>query len=62
MPHYDYKCSQCNHEEEVFQKITDEKLKVCPSCNNETFNRALASGLGLHFKGSGFYATDYQNK
>lgn len=61
MPTYDYICDQCHHEEEVFQKITEEPLTVCPSCKAAAFRRALSASR-FHLKGSGFYANDYCKK
>ncbi|WP_068471419.1 FmdB family zinc ribbon protein [Candidatus Protochlamydia phocaeensis] len=61
MPNYDYYCSSCGCEQEILQKITDPVLTICPSCNQQTWKRKVGGGAGLHFKGSGFYLTDYQN-
>lgn len=62
MPTYDYLCDQCEHKLEAFQKITEAPLKVCPQCNKESLKRIPAGGIGLSFKGSGFYRTDYASK
>jgi len=59
MPHYDYVCATCNHQEEVFQKITASVLNECPKCQNSTFKRKPGGGGGLLFYGTGFYETDY---
>ncbi|KIC74314.1 hypothetical protein DB44_AL00080 [Candidatus Protochlamydia amoebophila] len=59
MPHYDYCCTSCGYQEEVFQKISEEPLKTCPSCRQNNFQRQPGGGVGLHFKGTGFYITDY---
>jgi putative FmdB family regulatory protein len=59
MPHYDYVCIKCGHEEEVFQKITADPLIHCSSCHNTTYRRKPGGGAGLQFRGSGFYDTDY---
>ncbi len=61
MPTYEYKCTQCGHVFEQFQQIADEPLKVCPKCSGE-LKRVIYGGVGLHFKGSGFYLTDYAKK
>ena len=60
MPTYAYRCKSCSHEFEEFQKISEDSLKLCPSCGNETLIRIIGGGAGLHFKGSGFYQTDYK--
>lgn len=59
MPHYDYSCTCCGHQEEIFQKMTEDPLSHCPTCHQVTFKRKPSGGSGLHFKGSGFYITDY---
>ncbi len=61
MPTYDYVCLKCKDKFEVFQKITDETLKQCPNCGGQV-KRLIGKGVGLIFKGSGFYQTDYKNK
>jgi putative FmdB family regulatory protein len=61
MPTYDYICKACTHEFEEFQKMSDPLLEVCPECNGK-LQRKIGGGAGLHFKGSGFYITDYKNK
>ena len=61
MPTYDYKCSNCGHEFEEFQKMTDPVITICPECKKNTLQRKIGSGAGLLFKGSGFYITDYKN-
>ena len=61
MPTYEYKCSQCEELFEFFQKMSDEPIKTCPVCNGE-LNRLISGGMGVIFKGSGFYTTDYKNK
>jgi putative FmdB family regulatory protein len=60
LPTYQYKCSSCQEELEVFQKITDEKLTTCPACNNETLDRVVAGG-GFILKGGGWYKDGYSD-
>ncbi|MBI4546635.1 MAG: zinc ribbon domain-containing protein [Ignavibacteriae bacterium] len=62
MPTYTYRCKACSYQFEEFQKISDDPLVRCPSCNREALVRIIAGGVGLVFKGSGFYRTDYKNK
>jgi putative FmdB family regulatory protein len=62
MPTYDYVCTKCGHELEVFQSMKDEPLKKCPKCKKQGLKRLLGGGAGLIFKGSGFYITDYKKK
>lgn len=59
MPNYDYFCEDCGHQEEIFQKITAEALRKCPKCSKESFKRRPGGGIGLAFKGDGFYINDY---
>lgn len=61
MPTYEYRCRGCCHSFEVFQKIKDEPVKVCPKCGGEV-ERLISAGAGLLFKGSGFYITDYRSE
>ena len=62
MPTYEYRCSHCEHNLEAFQKITAEPLTSCPNCGKETLQRRPGGGIGLAFRGSGFYKTDYCDK
>ncbi|HSR22712.1 MAG TPA: FmdB family zinc ribbon protein [Candidatus Eisenbacteria bacterium] len=59
MPIYGYRCSHCGHELEVFQSMSAEPLRVCPECSGSL--RKLLYPVGVQFKGSGFYSTDYKN-
>ncbi len=60
MPTYDYKCKDCGHQFEEFQKIDVKPLEICPVCNGKV-QRLITGGTGLIFKGSGFYITDYKD-
>ena len=62
MPTYDYACSACGHELEIFQSMKDDPLRKCPKCKRLKLNRKIGLGAGLIFKGSGFYETDYKPK
>ncbi|MBX5448802.1 FmdB family zinc ribbon protein [Thermogemmatispora sp.] len=57
MPTYEYACRACEHRFEIWQKITDDPLTVCPQCGGE-IHRVLFP-TGIVFKGHGFYKTDY---
>jgi putative FmdB family regulatory protein len=59
MPIYGYRCSQCGHELEVFQSMSAEPLRECPECGGALGK--MLYPVGVHFKGSGFYTTDYKN-
>jgi putative FmdB family regulatory protein len=59
MPTYEYECSKCGHEFELFQSIKEAPKKTCPECRGRV-KRLLGTGAGIIFKGSGFYSTDYR--
>src|SRR5215471_4303229 len=59
MPIYGYRCTECGHELEVLQSMSAEPLKVCAECGGAL--RKLLYPVGVQFKGSGFYTTDYKN-
>lgn len=68
MPVYEYKCEKCGREFEFQQRISEDPLTDCiliddsgESCNGKVF-RKISKNVGLMFKGSGFYLTDYANK
>lgn len=58
MPTYDYHCTVCDHRFEELQSIKAEPLTTCPRCGGKV-ERLIGTGAVLHFKGAGFYATDY---
>lgn len=57
MPTYEYVCSSCESNHEIVQKMTDPTLTECPDCGEPTL-RKVFNGVGVVFKGSGFYRTD----
>ena len=59
MPIYGYRCEQCGHELEVLQSMKDEPLRVCPNCMGPL--RKMIYPVGIVFKGSGYYTTDYKS-
>jgi putative FmdB family regulatory protein len=61
MPIYEYRCLECNHQEEHLQKISEPPLTVCPSCGKPSYKKLL-SAAGFQLKGSGWYATDFRSK
>ena len=69
MPTYQYVCEKCGHQFDQFQPISAKPLTVCPEklCARKRWGkgkvkRAIVSGAGLIFKGSGFYITDYRSE
>jgi putative FmdB family regulatory protein len=59
MPLYEYVCEKCGEVFEVLQKMDDPPLTEHKECGSL---RKLLSPAAIHFKGSGFYETDYKNK
>ena len=57
MPIYEYKCPQ-GHVFETFQRMSDPQPEVCEICGKGPVQRVLYP-VAVHFKGSGFYSTDY---
>jgi len=62
MPIYEYLCSHCNAHHEIEQKISEDELSVCPLCHEKALKKVFSPSVGFQFKGTGFYATDYQQK
>jgi putative FmdB family regulatory protein len=58
MPTYGYRCTQCEQELEVMQRMSDAPLTTCPNCGGQL--QKLLYPVGVQFKGSGFYTTDYK--
>jgi putative FmdB family regulatory protein len=59
MPTYEYECTKCGHTFDAFQSIKDAPLSSCPKCRGKV-RRLIGGGMGVIFKGSGFYTTDYK--
>jgi putative FmdB family regulatory protein len=59
MPTYEYRCEN-GHDFEVFQSMSDDPVTACPECG-ATVERVFRP-VAVHFKGSGFYSTDYAAK
>jgi putative FmdB family regulatory protein len=57
MPIYEYRCPN-GHVFEVFQRMTDPLPEACEECGAGPVERVLYP-VAVHFKGSGFYSTDY---
>ena len=59
MPIYEYKCEN-GHVFDVIQKMSDEALTECQECGAPA--ERVLHPVAVHFKGSGFYNTDYGKK
>ena len=57
MPIYEYRCAN-GHTFEVFQRMSDPPSTVCEVCGASPVEKVLFP-VAVHFKGSGFYSTDY---
>src|ERR1700681_1811473 len=58
MPTYGYRCGNCGHQFEIVQRISEEPLTACPKCQGKLSK--MLYPVGISFKGSGFYTTDYK--
>jgi putative FmdB family regulatory protein len=57
VPLYEYKCLSCGKKFEVIQKFSDEPLTKHEECGGEVEKQISAPAF--HFKGTGWYVTDY---
>jgi putative FmdB family regulatory protein len=57
MPLYEYHCKKCGKTFEILQKMADPPLTVHKQCGGAV--EKLISTSAFHFKGTGWYATDY---
>jgi putative FmdB family regulatory protein len=61
MPLYEFQCKKCGHRFERIQSFSAPDEKECPVCQGEV-ERLISTPARAHFKGSGFYSTDYAAK
>ena len=59
MPIYEYKCEN-GHVFDVMQRLSDDPLTECTVCGAPVTK--VLHPVGISFKGSGFYSTDYDKK
>ena len=59
MPIYEYRCDD-GHTFEVIQRMTDDPVSACEECGKPV--QRVFHPVAVHFKGSGFYNTDYGKK
>jgi len=59
MPIYEYKCEN-GHVFDVMQSMSEDPLTECVECGAPV--RKVLQPVGISFKGSGFYSTDYSKK
>ena len=59
MPIYEYRCEK-GHTFEALQRMTDDPVESCEVCGAPV--QRVFHPVAVHFKGSGFYTTDYAKK
>jgi putative FmdB family regulatory protein len=59
MPVYEYRCDN-GHTFEVLQRMSDDPVATCEVCGAAV--QRVFHPVAVHFKGSGFYTTDYGRK
>jgi putative FmdB family regulatory protein len=57
VPTYEYKCPN-GHVFEIFKRISEPAPESCPVCDASPVETVLYP-VPVHFRGSGFYSTDY---
>jgi putative FmdB family regulatory protein len=58
MPIYEYECQACQHRFEVWQKMSDKPVRVCPKCRARKVEK-LISHTSFQLKGGGWYSDLY---
>lgn len=63
MPIYKYTCQKCGKKFKRLVKVGNngdgDDKPVCPDCGSSDVNKEVPN-IGIRFKGSGFYKTDYK--
>jgi putative FmdB family regulatory protein len=59
MPIYEYRCAN-GHQFEVFQAMSEDPVSACQECGAPV--ERVFHPVAVHFKGPGFYTTDYARK
>lgn len=62
MPTYAYQCQKCKNSVEMTHKMIEKPQYICQKCKKNIMHIVPTGGIGVHFKGTGFYETDYKNK
>ena len=60
VPIYEYRCPN-GHTFEMFQRMSDPPAETCVTCGAGPVEKLLFP-VAVHFKGSGFYSTDYGSR
>jgi putative FmdB family regulatory protein len=59
MPIYEYRCDK-GHTFEVMQRFSDDPVQTCETCSAPVAR--VFHPVAVHFKGKGFYSTDYGSR
>jgi putative FmdB family regulatory protein len=59
LPRYEYECHACKARHEFLQSFSEGAKRKCPSCGKLRLKKMISGGVGLIFKGEGFYVNDY---
>ena len=54
MPTYTYKCKDCDHQFDIRQKMSDDRLTDCPECKKETLEKIITQS-NFQLKGNGWF-------
>ena len=60
MPIYEYVCTECAHEFESLQKMSDAPHSDCPACAKPALKKKI-SAPSFRLSGSGWYETDFKS-
>jgi putative FmdB family regulatory protein len=60
LPIYEYRCDDCGNTFEMLQRFSDAPVETCELCGGSL--RKVLHPAAIHFKGSGFYTTDYARR
>jgi putative FmdB family regulatory protein len=58
MPIYQYLCAECSNRFQEYRQVAERSVSRCPKCGGRA--KKLFGAVGIIFKGSGFYTTDYR--
>ncbi len=60
MPIYQYQCTNCGHQLEALQKMSDPKLVDCPKCESASLKKQVTAAA-FKLNGTGWYETDFKH-
>lgn len=55
VPTYTYHCTECDHTFDIVQRITDDRMEVCPRCHYVTLERIITTTSPPVLKGTGWF-------